>query len=128
MYLQFIFKFNHLFCKLRTCIICAMHLQIEIIRCAEQIIINSQLHWLWNFYHLFTNNCCYYLVIQVRLFMSIFLIMYVHSYPCMYTCFHRSTVFKATQHMIHLNLAIALLLGLIVFVGGIETATENTVS
>ena len=42
--------------------------------------------------------------------------------------FHRNTVFKATQHMIHLNLAIALLLGLIVFVGGIETATENTVS
>ena len=43
-------------------------------------------------------------------------------------CFYRKSVFKARQHMIHLNLAIALLLGLIVFVSGIETASGNRVS
>ena len=42
--------------------------------------------------------------------------------------FYRKSVFKARQHMIHLNLAIALLLGLIVFVSGIETASGNRVS
>ena len=41
---------------------------------------------------------------------------------------HRKSVFKAKQHMIHLNLALALLLGMIVFVSGIETANGNKVS
>ncbi|XP_065911567.1 cadherin EGF LAG seven-pass G-type receptor 1-like isoform X2 [Dysidea avara] len=39
----------------------------------------------------------------------------------------RKTIFKAKQHMIHVNLALALLLGLVVFVSGIETASDNKV-
>ena len=35
---------------------------------------------------------------------------------------------KGIHHFIHLNLAIALILALIVFVSGIETATKNEVS
>ena len=41
--------------------------------------------------------------------------------------FSRKTIFKAKQHMIHMNLALALLLGLIVFVSGIETASDSKV-
>ncbi|XP_065911525.1 adhesion G protein-coupled receptor L3-like [Dysidea avara] len=37
----------------------------------------------------------------------------------------RNSVFKATHNMIHLNLSIALLLGLIAFVSGIETANDS---
>jgi len=40
----------------------------------------------------------------------------------------RKTAFKEMQNMIHLNLSLALLLGLIVFVSGIETASDNKVS
>ena len=36
-------------------------------------------------------------------------------------------MFQGIHNFIHLNLAIALLLALITFVGGIETATENEV-
>jgi len=37
----------------------------------------------------------------------------------------RKSVFKATHNMIHLNLSLALLLGLVVFVSGIETANDS---
>ena len=40
----------------------------------------------------------------------------------------RKRVFNLTQHFIHLNLSIALLLGVITFVSGIETASEYRVS
>ena len=40
---------------------------------------------------------------------------------------NRKRVFKLKQHFIHTNLAIALLLGLVVFVSGIETASEYRV-
>ena len=46
--------------------------------------------------------------------------MYVHNY--------RKEVFNQTQHFVHLNLSIALLLGLIIFVSGIETANKYRVS
>ena len=47
----------------------------------------------------------------------------------MYITFNdRKVTFKAKHNKIHLNLSIALLLGLIVFVGGIETAKNNEVS
>ena len=36
-------------------------------------------------------------------------------------------MFKLRHHFIHTNLAIALLLGLVVFVSGIETASEYRV-
>ena len=36
--------------------------------------------------------------------------------------FHRKRLFKEKINMVHLNLVIALLFGLIVFVGGVETA------
>ena len=36
-------------------------------------------------------------------------------------------MFKDKINMVHLNLAIALLCGLIVFVSGVETATDNEV-
>ena len=44
-----------------------------------------------------------------------------------YYLFFRKTIFKAKQHMIHMNLALVLLLGLIVFVSGIETASDSKV-
>ena len=37
---------------------------------------------------------------------------------------NRKTAFKAKHHMLHLNLSIALLIGLIVFVSGVETAKD----
>ena len=41
---------------------------------------------------------------------------------------HRNTILKGIHNFIHLNLAIALFLALLVFVSGIEPATENRVS
>ena len=43
-------------------------------------------------------------------------------------CLCRKSVFNEEIYMVHLNLAIALLCGLIVFVSGVETATDNEVS
>ena len=40
---------------------------------------------------------------------------------------NRKKIFKEVQNFIHLNLAIALSLALVVFVSGIETATEKDV-
>ena len=45
---------------------------------------------------------------------------------CIYL--YRKQVFNHTQHFIHLNLSIALLLGLVIFVSGIEAAAEHRVS
>ena len=45
---------------------------------------------------------------------------------CMHLC--RKKIFNLTQHFLHLNLSIALLLGLITFVSGIETASKYRVS
>jgi len=45
---------------------------------------------------------------------------------CMFSL--RKKVFFQKQHFLHLNLSIALLLGLIIFVSGIETASEYRVS
>ena len=50
----------------------------------------------------------------------------IHTCVCMYIC--RKQVFNQTQHFVHLNLSIALLLGLITFVSGIETASDYRVS
>ena len=44
----------------------------------------------------------------------------------MYMC--RKQVFNQRQHFVHLNLSIALLLGLITFVSGIEAASDYRVS
>ena len=41
---------------------------------------------------------------------------------------YRKQIFNQTQHFIHLNLSIALLLGLVTFVSGIEAAAEYRVS
>ena len=41
---------------------------------------------------------------------------------------NRKTAFKGKHNLVHLNLCIALLLALIVFVSGIETAKESEVS
>ena len=40
----------------------------------------------------------------------------------------RNTLLEGIHNFIHLNLAIALIMALIVFVGGIETATDSEVS
>ena len=60
---------------------------------------------------------------------------YVHISWCIWICiiiiirmYYRKNVYKAKHNKIHLNLSIALLLGLIVFVSGIETAKSNRVS
>ena len=41
---------------------------------------------------------------------------------------HRKQIFNQIQHFVHFNLSIALLLGLITFVSGIETANKYRVS
>ena len=41
---------------------------------------------------------------------------------------YRKTLLHTIHYFVHFNLAIALLLALLIFVGGIETATENEVS
>ena len=41
---------------------------------------------------------------------------------------NRKKLFKAVHMFVHLNLAISLLLGYLVFMFGIETATSSTVS
>ena len=43
-------------------------------------------------------------------------------------CNCRNTLLEGIHNFIHLNLAIALILALIVFVSGIETATDSEVS
>lgn len=43
-------------------------------------------------------------------------------------CFLSKTLLVSVHNFIHLNLAIALLLGYILFLGGIETATATTVN
>ena len=53
--------------------------------------------------------------------------VYIHTYFCLCP-YNRKAAFKAKHNKIHLNLSIALLLGLIVFVSGIETAKDNKVS
>ena len=40
---------------------------------------------------------------------------------------YRRKVFRLIQHFVHLNLCLALLLGLITFVSGIETASAHRV-
>ena len=50
--------------------------------------------------------------------------MYVVIYINSIMCICRNTLLKGIHNFIHLNLAIALLLALIVFVSGIETATR----
>lgn len=57
--------------------------------------------------------------------MIIMIIIYLLDI-CM-CCVFRKTVFNQVQHFVHLNLAVALLLGLVAFVSGIETATEYRV-
>ena len=44
-----------------------------------------------------------------------------------YAYHYRKTTFKGTHNSIHLNLSIALLLGLVVFVSGIESAKNDRV-
>ena len=39
----------------------------------------------------------------------------------------RKKIFNHRQHFIHLNLTVALLIGLVLFVGGIEPASESRV-
>ena len=42
--------------------------------------------------------------------------------------FHRKKIFHAVHYFIHLNLALSLLLGYVVFMAGIEAGTHNRVS
>ena len=42
--------------------------------------------------------------------------------------YFRNSIFNQIQHYIHFNLSLALLVGLIVFVSGIETAIDSDVS
>ena len=55
-----------------------------------------------------------------------YFIQEIHTCICMHLC--RRHVFDRIHHFIHLNLSIALLLGLITFVSGIEAASDYRVS
>ena len=54
------------------------------------------------------------------------LFLHLHFYSRLHYCHFcdRKTAFKAKHYAIHLNLSIALLFGLIVFVSGVETAED----
>ena len=52
---------------------------------------------------------------------------YCYCFKCIIVL-HRKKVFNKVQHFLHLNLSLALLLGLATFVSGIETASEYRVS
>ena len=63
-------------------------------------------------------------------------ILFVYNVTCLYQMHfilyiyiyhYRKTAFKGTHNKIHLNLSIALLFGLIVFVSGIESAKNDRV-
>ena len=64
----------------------------------------------------------YKLLYQYELYMYVCVIVVLH------TTYFRKTAFKGKHNLVHLNLCVALLLALIVFVSGIETATESEVS
>ena len=53
--------------------------------------------------------------------------IYIYIINCI-LCNCRNTLLEGIHNFIHLNLAIALTLALIVFVSGIETATDSEVS
>ena len=55
-----------------------------------------------------------------------YFIQEIHTCVYMHLC--RRHVFNLTHHFVHLNLSIALLLGLITFVSGIEATSEYRVS
>ena len=83
-------------------------------------IIADIIHWMWNIscvslpIHNFAGLCCY--TVSAYLVVS-----------SLVTLLHRKKD-KINHSFIHLNLCIALALGLAVFLGGIETATEYQVS
>jgi len=54
---------------------------------------------------------------------SLLTVFYMYYFP-----YYRKTAFKAKYSRLHLNLSIALLLALITFVSGIETAKDSDVS
>ena len=52
----------------------------------------------------------------------------MHNRIILIICLYRKQAFNQTQHFVHLNLSIALLLGLVTFVSGIQAATKYRVS
>ena len=71
--------------------------------------------------------CLVIAIILLVCFRLVTIFVCEYLYVCTYGI-HRKTIFKGIHNFIHLNLAIALLLALIVFVSGIETATKSEVS
>ena len=76
---------------------------------------------MFNIYHMSPIYYCCTEYIQV----CSYLITDMHLTSDPFAC--RKNIFNHIQHFIHLNLCIALLLGLITFVTGIETASEYRV-
>ena len=66
-------------------------------------------------------------IILLVCFRLVTILVCEYLYVCTYGIY-RNTLLKGIHSFIHLNLAIALLLALIVFVSGIETATKSEVS
>ena len=79
----------------------------------------SQLCWMWNIYHLSDIHCnsadC--ATVNLNQMNWIYIILWWCS----------KQVFNKVPDFNHINLSIALLVGLIIFVSGIETATDNRV-
>ena len=90
--------------------------------CQYSSTINGLLCWMWNLYCLFEFINSSFPFIQVShqypfRFVTVF-IMYMH---------YRKTIFNQVAYFIHINLSAALLIGLIVFVSGIEAAHDSRV-
>lgn len=47
---------------------------------------------------------------------------------CTLCAFYRKKIFSGVRHFAHANLSAALLLGLIIFIGGVEHASSSKVS
>ena len=71
--------------------------------------------------------CLVITIILLVYFRLVTILVCEYLYVCNYGIY-RNTLLKGIHSFIHLNLVIALLLALIVFVSGIETATKSEVS
>ena len=110
-------------CKLLICsMFTAVYFQ-GFFRRRKKSFISSIIHWLWHINSLPTGCHNSTSVLQVGSQLR----------KCVRTAYihcdvYRNTLLDGLHNFIHLNLAIALILALIMFVSGIETAAENEVS
>ena len=91
------------------------------------------LHWLHHFYHLSLNHCSLLFSHGVRTIIHTSIWYYAYrEAECVphlvNVCLGRKKLFSSVHYFVHLNLALSLLLGYVVFMFGIELGTSSKVS